>query len=318
MNNNFRPISLSEGFISEKKDTLLRKFSKNDLTDIYVKTEEDYINKPNNEENKNIFDTNFNTELQKNTRPFYIDDMSASSNNNLHKYNYHRLINSVEFNDEQQKKYVENEVSVVTWNTRIFGVGMYCLKKITPSKNTLVYFLKKIFMFMFHLSLISIFEIIFFFTIVSVYENNAITDIVIDFFDKVPNTCNNMTLIQKEYFTSIFDSIINITEVDNNANKSYIDRKHFNNKLYVNAWMYFLIIIGIDIILLLIKFHYKIKINYKKIILENIVMISILAVYEYMFFKSIILFYQNISRDELIKSIIGEFDTCLVPYLKST
>ena len=85
-----------------------------------------------------------------------------------------------------------------------------------------------------------------------------------------------------------------------------------NDNLFVNAWMYFLIIIGIDIVLLLIKFYYKIKINFKKIILENITMILILGIYEYIFFKSIILLYQNISKNELIKLIVGQFDTCLI------
>ena len=41
-------------------------------------------------------------------------------------------------------------------------------------------------------------------------------------------------------------------------------------------------------------------------------MILILAIYEYMFFKSIIFLYQNISQNELVNLIVKEFDTCLV------
>ena len=41
-------------------------------------------------------------------------------------------------------------------------------------------------------------------------------------------------------------------------------------------------------------------------------MILILAIYEYIFFKSIVLLYKNISQNELIKIIVDEFNSCLI------
>lgn len=305
MNNIFRPISLSEGFINEKKDTLLRKFSKNNLNDIYIKLEEDCEKVIDNHETKYSLNDNLSENAKKYIKPLYIDNINISVDNHSCEHNYQQLINKNDSVNENKIKNIEKKNVINVWT-------YYLYKKLTPSKNMLIYFLKKLFMFMFHLSLISIFEIIFFFTIVSVYENEAIVSIIINFFSGVPNMCNNMSLSQKEYFTNVFDSIINVTQITDDANISYINRKNFNNKLFVNAWMYFLVIISIDIFLILIKIYYKIKINFKKIILENIVMILILAIYEYMFFKSIIFLYQNISQNELLNLIVKEFDTCLV------
>lgn len=312
MNNIFRPISLSEGVINEKKDILLRKFSKNDLTDIYIKIDEDdenislNIRTPKSPENKFLLrDTNIMS-------PMYIDNENVVINS-LNKY---QKLNNDYINDDENINLIseistENILNDYRYRSCYKKLVFY-LRKLIPSKSIMIYLLKKLFMFMFHLTLISIFEIIFFFSIVSIYENKAIIGVIINFFKKTPTMCNNMNYYQKEYFTNIFNSIINTTKVNENSIISSVSRNLYNNKLFVDSWMYFLIIIGIDIILLLVKIYYKIKINLKKIILENIVMILILGIYEYMFFKTIILLYQNISQDELIKLIVEEFNNCLV------
>jgi hypothetical protein len=306
MNNNFRAISLSEGFIFEKNDNLLRKFSKNDLTDIYIKIDEDDENyspcskllSPLTPKNSNFnvsSSENFfeqNTSPTSPTYPMYIENISP---------NKYLKLEDIELKIEKNIE-THNKLQII----------IISIKKLLPSTKFLKYSLKKLIMFMFHLSLISIFEIIFFFSIVSTYENKAITEVIINFFNKVPSVCNSLSLPQKENFTEIFNSIVNITDINYNSFISSNKRKIFNHGLFVNAWMYFLIIIGIDLILLLIKCYCKIKINFKKIILENLVMISILALYEYMFFKSIILLYDNISKNELIKLMAGQFNTCLI------
>ncbi len=315
MNNNFRPISLSEGIIFEKDNTLLRKFSKNDLTDIYIKIGEDdeisspykKINSPtrvtptrfsprrfhnNYYEKENLLENNLieNKEIVEYVKPLFIDNSKSPI-----KY-------SVLIDEEVIEKIDENK-------------SHNCKKKIRkliPNKNILVYLQKKLFMFMIHLTLISIFEIIFFFSIVSTYENKAITSVIVGFLSSVPRYCNELNYQEKFNFSNIFNSLVNTTQININSDYSAVKRKSFNNELFINAWMYFLVIIGIDIFLLIVKYIYKIKINFRKIILDNFGMIIILAIYEYMFFKSIILLYENISQNELIKLMVNQFNTCLI------
>jgi hypothetical protein len=328
MNINFRKMSYSEGSIHNEN-------FEEDISNNYKLKKNEKI-----EKNK-IYETTNNVIKSKNKFEFTEPDIK--------KYNFKfcsNIFTKKKFNCELSNKMVldsnldsklvseldskpnsrlnlesELELTILcesdtqkTIKTSISKTNNFCLlikNKFIPSHNTLINCLKKIFMFMFHLSLISIFEIIFFFTIVSVYENDAIIKIIINFFKDIPTICNQLDIQQKINFTNIFNSLVNVTEIDNNANKSYAERIHFNNKLYINAWMYFLAIISIDLILLFVKCYYKIKINFNKIIFDNILMISILAIYEYIFFKSIILFYQNISKQELIKSIVQQFTSCL-------
>lgn len=291
MNNNFRPLSFSEGFIFEKKDTQIRNFSKNDLTEIYVRLEDQY----KNDEEKDIY-INENIVYKKS---FNIEQDKIKSYSPI---NCVILVNDQ--NDQLNNYNAENNINNYKISNKI--------KKLIPSNKILVYVLKKLFMFMIHLSLISIFEIIFFFSIVSIYENKAIIGVIIDFFNNVPTLCKNFDYQEKLNFTQVFNLLVNTTQIDMKANESAITRKDFNHRLFVNAWMYFLIIIGIDIVLFVIKCLYKIKINFKKIFLENLVMIFILAIYEYVFFTSIILLYKNISQNELIKLIVNQFNSCLI------
>lgn len=296
MNNFFKPISL------------FNKILKKDFLDTNKDT---HVELQKQKQNEKFEDINNNETFLK---PLHIDNINIYIDNHIHEYNYQELTNTNEILDEN--KINKNKINTIkndnSESNNIIRKSIIYIKKIIPCNNTLIYCLKKLFMFMFHLTLISIFEIIFFFKIVSLYENEAIIDIIINFFSDVPNICNTMSITQKESFTIMFESLVNISEINNKANVSRIERKIFNNKLFISAWTYFLIIIGIDIFLILVKIYYKIKINFKKIIFENVCMILILAIYEYFFFKSIILLYQNISQNELVNLIVNEFNTCLI------
>jgi hypothetical protein len=295
MNSNFRPMSLSEGVLI---DTLTkRKNSKLNLPDFYVKLDDEENNNPNTNNNIGLDLTIQNKINITNTQTNTIQTIKIKSNPNSK-------------TDLTQETIINNLNVNISYNEE--NIIISTIKKIIPSEKTLVYMLKKLFMFMFHLTLISIFEIFFFFMIVSVFENKAIVNLVMDFFKKVPSMCENLTIPEKINFTMLFDSLANKTKIINSATISKLERQSFNNKLYFNAWMYFLIIVAIDIALLGVKFYYKIKINFKKILIENMVMILILGLYEYMFFKSIILIYQNISQQELVANIVGEFTMCFI------
>ena len=100
--------------------------------------------------------------------------------------------------------------------------------------------------------------------------------------------------------------------------------------------MYFGIITGISLLTIIINFlNFKffslqnqeltqpliisedIKINKKhvnliKIIMDNIIMIILLGLYEYLFFKTVILKYLPISNNELIIYFYNKLDPCLL------
>ena len=173
------------------------------------------------------------------------------------------------------------------------------------------YIFKRLLMFMIHLGLISIFEIFFFFYIISQYEDNALISLINTYTQNIPFMCKSFNTTEKIFFTYVFDSFVNKTIIINTANDAYNQRKIENNNLLLLSIYYFLGVTLINIILLVIKFFYKIKINFKRILLDNLFMIIMLGLYEYLFFKTVILQYRSISSDELTLNIVNNFNNCL-------
>jgi hypothetical protein len=262
-NNLYRPPSYSESYIYDIKNT-------KDIKNKEIKNKE--INKPELkplEENKfdecKLEDNNQNTPNKDLSEPF------------------------IEFTNQEPK------ISVLE-------IEPIHIPKNYPSKCTL-YIFKRLIMFLMHLSLIGLFEIIFFFTIVSVEENNAILKIINNFTNNIPNLCSNLNFTQKLEITYIFNEIFNVSSINNNANFALQQRQSYNNNLFIYSWLYFVGIIIINAVLLIFNYKLKLRIKIKKILLDNLIMIIILGLYEYLFFKTIIMNYEAISTHEKSKKI---------------
>jgi hypothetical protein len=206
----------------------------------------------------------------------------------------------------------------------------------TCQENYGYFIFKRFMMFIMHLSLISIFEIIFFFSVIVSYENLSMTNVVDTFAGILTSKCSNFNNTEKYIFSTIINSFINITEITNDASNSLNQRNIKNNIVLGYAWMYFGIITGISLFTIIINFlNFKffslqnqeltqpliisqdIKLNKKhvnliKIIMDNIIMIILLGLYEYLFFKTVILKYQPISNNELLIYFYNKLDPCLL------
>ena len=189
-----------------------------------------------------------------------------------------------------------------------------------------------------HLSLISLFEIIFFFTIVVTFENNSFTGLIDNLAGPLVDICKKLNPNQKEVITYIINSYVNVTQINSNAESSQHLRIINNNFLLGYAWTYFGIITGISLLTSILSLCnlsfltkeivinetneplilmnnikiYKKHINIIKIIIDNIIMIILLGLYEYLFFKTVILKYLPLSNDELIKYLYNKFEQCFI------
>jgi len=201
------------------------------------------------------------------------------------------------------------------------------------------YIFKRITMFIMHLSLISLFEIIFFFTIVVSFENNSFTRLIDNLSNPLINICQKLNSTEKELLANIINSYINITNIDNDALNSKQLRYTNNNIILGIAWTYFGVITGLSLLACIISLFnfsfltkekilnettepliimnkiqiYKKHISIIKIIIDNIIMIILLGLYEYLFFKTIILKYLPISDNELIQYLYNKLNICFIP-----
>jgi len=168
--------------------------------------------------------------------------------------------------------------------------------------------MNKLMLFFIHLFLISMFELVFFFNYITKYEDKALIDVFNSLTNSVTNMCSNLNNQTKVIINDIFNIFVNTTNINQDALNAYDYRNMINHKLLINAILYFVGIAFINILLFTInKIYYKRKINYRDILLDNIIMIIILGIYEYIFFSNIIFKYITISPEELTKNEINNF-----------
>ena len=160
-----------------------------------------------------------------------------------------------------------------------------------------------------HITLISIFETLFYFLYVSSLENNGIENAINTFINGAITDCYNMTVEQIEVIDNVLESYINASEVIQKGNTEELVRYKYNNHISNIAWGYVSGLSGLFIILSVYTRVRKIKINWKNVVLENFAMVILLGLYELLFFNTIVHKYLPISTEELARDAVKKLQT---------
>lgn len=160
-----------------------------------------------------------------------------------------------------------------------------------------------------HISLISVFENIFFWQFISKSEDTALQVTIDGFLQTTLNQCNtwnqNTTLIIRD----IFNLFINQTQIAIQANQALDARNKINYSLFVQSWLYYVGLVIFVILQALIVQYKKYKIKWKEVAIDNLLLVVLLGIYEYTFFKTIAMQYINISLPELENHIVNQLET---------
>jgi hypothetical protein len=158
--------------------------------------------------------------------------------------------------------------------------------------------------FSFHLSLISLFETIFFWNFISKSEDQALINVINGYTTGIVSSCQNLTAPDKQVIADIIALFLNQTI---NAETNALDNRNaFNQLLVQKSWIY---TGGITVMFmgLSVSNHLcKNEVNWRNLILENLTLVALLGLYELMFFSTVILKYQSISIQELDGLVINE------------
>jgi len=158
-----------------------------------------------------------------------------------------------------------------------------------------------------HIVLISIFETLFYFLYVSSLENNGIETTVNTFINDAVANCMNISPLEIQIIDDFLDPYINATQVITKGNNAGIQRMIYNELISRRAWAYVGGLMGLFMALTVYIRCRRIKINWVYIIFENTLMVVLLALYELMFFNTIIYSYEPISTDEISRDAIRKF-----------
>jgi hypothetical protein len=175
-------------------------------------------------------------------------------------------------------------------------------KKIKVDLTTTI--INKLILFFTHLFLISIFELIFFFNFVTKFEDKALIDVFNQMTNQATSICSSLDQNNKQIIDNFLGLFINTTQINDQSIISYSTRRNYNHLLLIQSIYYFIFVCGINLTLILLNcIWFQRLINYKTIILDNLVMITFLGIFEYIFFSTIVFKYQTISPNELNKQI---------------
>lgn len=165
-------------------------------------------------------------------------------------------------------------------------------------------FINVLLRFLFHITLISIFESVFFFLYVSQLEDNGINITVGTFINGAVNGCRNFTSAESTVATDFLSLFINSSQVISVGNAVYSQRMTQNAALFGKAWIYVGSLGGLFILIMTYSMIRRHKINWRYLFLENIGLVLMLAAYEYMFFSTIIFPYAPVSADEIARNAV--------------
>lgn len=189
------------------------------------------------------------------------------------------------------------------------------IREVVATPVTSVFFAEKCYIFIIkssiHLFLISVFETIFFFTYVSGQEDSGIENTINTYYTPIKNSCPSWGNATKWIIYEILSNGQEIEKIRRDGIYAFNLRATGNRKLLYDSLIVSAGFLGILILVTGGVVYKKIKIKLYKTVLENITMVFLLGIYEYIFFKLIIYNYATISTSELNSYIAGGIYDCV-------
>jgi hypothetical protein len=165
--------------------------------------------------------------------------------------------------------------------------------------------------FLFHISLISLFETVFFFQFISVSEDSGLQTTLDGYITNILTSCSQWSPNQTIVANDILSVLINTTEVTEAYETAVQERRIFNDRLQLQSWMYVATLVSSTGVLGWIGKCVPLRLAWKRILVDNLIMVSLLGLYEFLFFRTIIYHYDTMSLPELNQFIVGQLQqTC--------
>jgi hypothetical protein len=160
--------------------------------------------------------------------------------------------------------------------------------------------------FALHLTLIGAFETVFFWLYVSKSEDQALTTLINGYVDGVISGCQNLTAPQRADATAFLAALFNQTLINAAGNTAATDRAIYNGLLLRNSWLYFAAIALLFSTMAGTAKLRRIRVPWGHVIGENVVLVSLLGLYELMFFRTVVFQYRATTMEELDQMVVGE------------
>jgi len=163
--------------------------------------------------------------------------------------------------------------------------------------------------FLFHITLISLFESIFFFTYVSTLEDKGILNTIQDYVNPLLQGCWNWTSADRVLALDVINTVLNVSTLQQEAIVATANRTALNTILLHQSWIYVGGLAGSTLFLTAILLYNNSPPNWKQLLTEQLTMVLLLGLYEWVFFHTIVLPYKAISVIEVNQYVVNEVTT---------
>ena len=163
----------------------------------------------------------------------------------------------------------------------------------------------------FHILLISLFETLFFFLFVSKSEDAGLQRALEGYLDSTLSTCATWPPATTIVVNDVLSLLLNATVIEQQGQAAAQMRGQYNASLEWIAWSYTVGLAALFASIGVGACACRLRIAWKRILIENGIMIVLLGLYEAMFFRTIIYNYQNLTEAELTAFLLGQLQsTC--------
>ena len=111
----------------------------------------------------------------------------------------------------------------------------------------------------------------------------------------------------------LVDMLVNQTQVASQGAAAATDRGLANGVLLTNSWVYFGSLVILTGGLAISARYRRLPVHWRQLVCENLGLIIVLGLYEYMFFSTVVYPYQSISMPELDRMLLTEIDASCDP-----
>ena len=152
-----------------------------------------------------------------------------------------------------------------------------------------------------HVSIIIVFEILFYFLYI-IKKEYEVFDYLI--YDITHNEYNNLNETTKIIINSLLKNKTDINYIKSRANSDRNERNYIKNELFIKSSiiMTFFILLSISIISFGL---YKKRIKFRYLLINLLTILCMISIFEYAFFTNIISHIKPVSYYELLNSIIN-------------
>lgn len=161
-----------------------------------------------------------------------------------------------------------------------------------------------------HLLFISTFETVFYFLYISVSEDQGILNTINTYYMPFVQGCNTWSNLTRGLILDIFKYEMNKSQIDSDGISAFNTRNAFNRTLQHASIIYSIVFLSIVLAMVGLILYIRIPIQWKRLFTEHLAFVTLLALYEYFFYKTIIYNYTTISTSELNRYIVDGLYQC--------